>query len=283
MYKIDLTKGQFKKMIEAIQKDSPINLRLKANQIKGNKGVDLQLNATQKKKVDKARKNKKGMMLKFTKSHIKKMKKGGILPILAALAPFAIAALTGAAGAAGTFGATKGLEAIERAIEKGKEKKGSALFPPGFTGQTGNAIVGFRPTGRGQAGGRRDARKPAKPAMRHYQDFLTPDELDFEARRQTEASERARARARQMEIIRKSDEMRKREEERLMLEKERNLKKIQDFKENVEELSGQGLRPFGNGLSPFGTGLNPIGIRIKRGSALFPHGVNINGNGLSPF
>lgn len=172
--KLHLSQIQVNNLVKAIKTSTPVKLRFSIDQLRSNSGVMLPLTPTQIIKLDKAKAIGKGVMVSFSKAQIMQMKKdGGVLPVLAALAPFAIAALTGAAGAAGTFGANKLLGAIDKAIEKGK-KEGSALFPPGYTGQTGNALVTYRPTGRGrgQKGGRRDAIKPVKPIFHKTDDIL---------------------------------------------------------------------------------------------------------------
>lgn len=258
-YKIDLSDGQIKSLTIAIQNQHPIRLRLTYKQIKGVKGVDLKLSKMHHKKIDKARKDKKGMVLNLSKAQIKKMQQGGILPVLAALAPVAIALLSGAAGAAGTYGANKLFGFIDKKIEEGKKKKGSALFPPGYTGQTGQAVVGYKPTGRGQQGGRRDAKKPAKPVTRHYVDWMTPTQIKEE-----------REREKNMAL---ANEEKKREIDEMIKNLEELPDDVDDYIYDYDYLynEGNGLRPMGtgrmsrgNGLAPFGSGLFPQGVRPDR-------------------
>jgi len=138
---IDLSKFQVKELIKALENTSPINMKFGLKQLQSGKGVPIMLTKTQMNQLNKAVSNNKGLVLKFSGNQISKMKKdGGVIPILAALAPFAIAALTGAAGAAGTFGANKALQALDKAFKK---KDGTSIYPPGYTGQSGNGKPGY--------------------------------------------------------------------------------------------------------------------------------------------
>ena len=85
-------------------------------------------------KITKAKLQKKGVELKFSKTQLSKQ--GGILPFLAAAIPALIAAGKAAAlGAAGAAGAA-GVKGIVDAVQKGKglkflPKRGKGIFLPG--------------------------------------------------------------------------------------------------------------------------------------------------------
>ena len=118
-YGVNLTAGQKTSLARAIKTGSELSLRLKKDQLSGKD--ELMLTKTQINKIKKAAQNKTGVVIKISKSHIKKsVKQGGslfgtlamlgakALPYVTTAASKALPALaTGAVSALGSLGIDK--------------------------------------------------------------------------------------------------------------------------------------------------------------------------------
>ena len=118
-YGVKLSDGQKTSLARAIKTNSEVSLRLKNNQLSGKD--ELMLTKTQINKIKKAAQNRAGVVLKISKSHIKKsVKQGGslfsslamlgakALPYMTKAASKALPALaTGAVSALGSLGMDK--------------------------------------------------------------------------------------------------------------------------------------------------------------------------------
>jgi hypothetical protein len=133
---IFLTDGQKKNLTKAINNNSSIKIKLSNIQIKQNGNVPILLTNSQINKINKSKTENKGMVLNMSMAQIRANKKeGGILPFLI---PIAIAGASAIAGGIASWGTKKALDAVDKAIEKGK--KGNGLMPLG---------QGLRPLGQG--------------------------------------------------------------------------------------------------------------------------------------
>jgi hypothetical protein len=121
-FQVDLTDGQRKKLMSAVEKSSPLTLKFKHEQL--GKGTELLFTQRQINKLAKAMSEGMGAQIKFSQAVVRKMKSGGILPVLAALAPLGIALLSGALSTASAYGTSKAIKAIEKGAEK-KKGRGS--------------------------------------------------------------------------------------------------------------------------------------------------------------
>jgi len=127
-----LSDSQKKKLSSAIKNGKEVTIRLSYDELTGPNPV--MITAGQQAKINKAKLQKKGVELKFSKTQLSKQ--GGILPFLAAAIPALIAAGKAAAlGAAGAAGAS-GVKAIVDAAQKGRgfkilPKRGKGIFLPG--------------------------------------------------------------------------------------------------------------------------------------------------------
>ena len=132
-HSVTLSENQKKKLADAIKHGQGVTIRLSYNELTGSNPI--LITSQQLAKINKARLQKKGVELKFSKTQLSKQ--GGILPFLVAAIPALIAAGKAAAlGAAGAAGAS-GVKAIVDAVQKGKglkvlpRKTGKGMFLPG--------------------------------------------------------------------------------------------------------------------------------------------------------
>jgi len=131
-YSVSLSDSQKKKLSSAIKNGKEVTIRLSYDQLTGPNPV--MITSGQQAKINKAKLQKKGVELKFSKTQLSKQ--GGILPFLAAAIPALVAAGKAAAlGAAGAAGAS-GVKAIVDAAQKGRgfkilPKRGKGIFLPG--------------------------------------------------------------------------------------------------------------------------------------------------------
>jgi hypothetical protein len=106
---VTLTKGQAKKIHDALNKDGSVTIRLSKDNLHGN--INLPLTQTQ---INKIKKSKNGVQLKLSKSQIEHMEKtGGFLPLI----PL-IAAILGGVG-----GLTGGIASAVSAAKSNNEQK----------------------------------------------------------------------------------------------------------------------------------------------------------------
>ena len=131
-YGVKLTDGQKTNLARAIKTNSELSLRLKNNQLSGRN--ELMLTKTQVNKIKKAAQNKTGVVLKISKSHIRKsVKQGGSLfSSLALLGAKALPFVTKAASKAFPALATGAVSALgSLGIDKmfGKGQSGGFLIP----------------------------------------------------------------------------------------------------------------------------------------------------------
>ena len=131
-YGVKLTDGQKTSLARAIKTGSALSLRLKNNQLSGRD--ELMLTKTQITKIKKAAQNKTGVVIKISKSHIKKsIKQGGSLfSSLAMLGAKALPFVTKAASKAFPALATGAVSALgSLGIDKifGKGMTGGFLIP----------------------------------------------------------------------------------------------------------------------------------------------------------
>ena len=133
-YNVSLSESQKKKLASAIKAGKGVTIRLSYNELTGSNPI--LVTSQQQAKINKAKLQKKGVQLKFSKTQLSKQ--GGFLPFLAAAIPALVAAGKAAAlGAAGAAGAA-GLKGIVDAVQNGKGLKvlpkkstGRGLFLPG--------------------------------------------------------------------------------------------------------------------------------------------------------
>ena len=131
-YSVSLSDSQKKKLSSAIKNGKEVTIRLSYDELTGRNPV--MITAGQQAKINKAKLQKKGVQLKFSKTQLSKQ--GGFLPFLAAAIPALVAAGKAAAlGAAGAAGAS-GVKAIVDAAQKGRgfkilPKRGKGIFLPG--------------------------------------------------------------------------------------------------------------------------------------------------------
>lgn len=95
---VDLTEEQGKKIIKAVESDSNVNISLKPNALSGND--PLWLTKTDITKLERAKKDNKGVMLKLSKTNVqyikqklKSAKSGGVLGTLGTIALTALPSL----------------------------------------------------------------------------------------------------------------------------------------------------------------------------------------------
>jgi hypothetical protein len=126
-YNIALSKAQISKISKAIEDSTPVKIKLTAGQIKQKGEIPMMMTQSQINKINKMREAGKGMILSMSTAQIRENKKdGGIIPFLI---PIGIAAASAIAGTVATWGAKKGLDAIDKAIDKAKD--GNGLYPLG--------------------------------------------------------------------------------------------------------------------------------------------------------
>ena len=131
-YSVSLSESQKKKLASAIKNGNEVTIRLSYDELTGPNPI--LITSQQHTKINKAKLQKKGVELKFSKTQLSKQ--GGFLPFLAAAIPALIAAGKAAAlGAAGAAGAA-GVKGIVDAVQKGKglkvlPKRGKGIFLPG--------------------------------------------------------------------------------------------------------------------------------------------------------
>ena len=129
---VTMSEDQKKKLVNAIKHNKEVAIRLGYNELTGPNPI--LITPQQLAKINKAKLQKKGVQLKFSKTQLSKQ--GGFLPFLAAAIPALIAAGKAAAlGAAGAAGAAA-VKGIVDAVQKGKglkilPKRGKGLFLPG--------------------------------------------------------------------------------------------------------------------------------------------------------
>lgn len=139
-YKVNLSPGQIRSVVAAIEAGNPATVKLKVGDL--GHGVDMLFTQSQLNRIGKAIDQKKGIQLKMSAAQMRAMKKdGGILPILAALAPVGVALLGGVASALGAYGTTKVIGALD--------KSGNSLAPLGGCMVCGNALAPFGTNPRG--------------------------------------------------------------------------------------------------------------------------------------
>jgi hypothetical protein len=133
-YNVNLSDNQKKKLANAIKNGKEVAIRLSYDELTGPNPI--LITSQQQTKINKAKLQKKGAELKFSKTQLSKQ--GGFLPFLAAAIPALIAAGKAAAlGAAGAAGAAS-VRGIVDAVQKGKGLKvlskkatGRGVFLPG--------------------------------------------------------------------------------------------------------------------------------------------------------
>jgi hypothetical protein len=131
-YSVSLSESQKKKLASAIKTGKEVTIRLSYNELTGSNPI--LITSQQQTKINKAKLQKKGVQLKFSKTQLSKQ--GGFLPFLAAAIPALVAAGKAVAlGAAGAAGAA-GVKGIVDAVQKGKglkilRKRGKGIFLPG--------------------------------------------------------------------------------------------------------------------------------------------------------
>jgi hypothetical protein len=131
-YSVSLSDSQKKKLASAIKSGKGVAIRLSYNELTGSNPILVTLQ--QQEKINKAKLQKKGVELKFSKTQLSKQ--GGFLPFLAAAIPALVAAGKAAAlGAASAAGASA-VKGIVDAAQKGKglkilPKRGKGIFLPG--------------------------------------------------------------------------------------------------------------------------------------------------------
>ena len=136
-YKVNLSQGQKAKLAKAIKDGSALKLRLGKNSLSGND--ELLLSPRQIAKLQKARQNKTGAEISFSKSAIRKsVQQGGSLwTSLLKLTPFLTRGVskiaphlaTGAVSALGSLGIDKIFGSGMHAQAKGGRPKGGAVLP----------------------------------------------------------------------------------------------------------------------------------------------------------
>ena len=131
-HSVSLSESQKKKLASAIKTGKGETIRLSYDELTGSNPI--LVTSQQQAKINKAKLQKKGVQLKFSKTQLSKQ--GGFLPFLAAAIPALVAAGKAAAlGAAGAAGAA-GVKGIVDAVQKGKglkilPKRGKGIFLPG--------------------------------------------------------------------------------------------------------------------------------------------------------
>jgi hypothetical protein len=144
-YQLPITEGQRKKIARAYETKSPVSVRLTGKQLLEMPNISILLTKRQVDKMEKVKSMGIGVVLKLSVAQLRAQKKeGGFLPAI--LVPIITALATGALSATAGYAANKGLNAIEKAIEKKKKKKeeGSGLFPLG-SGLFPLGTLGSRP------------------------------------------------------------------------------------------------------------------------------------------
>jgi len=132
-YSVSLSDNQKKKLTSAIKTGKEVSIRLSYDELTGPNPI--LITSQQQEKINKAKLQKKGVELKFSKTQLSKQ--GGFLRFLAAAIPALIAAGKAAAlGAAGATGASAVKAIVDAATQKGKRlkilsKKGKGIFFPG--------------------------------------------------------------------------------------------------------------------------------------------------------
>jgi hypothetical protein len=131
-YSVSLSESQKKKLASAIKSGKEVAIRLSYNELTGSNPI--LITSQQQTKINKAKLQKKGIELKFSKTQLSKQ--GGFLPFLAAAIPALVAAGKAAAlGAVGAAGASA-VKGIVDATQRGKglkilPKRGKGIFLPG--------------------------------------------------------------------------------------------------------------------------------------------------------
>lgn len=122
---IYMSEGQKKKLATAFNKMAPIKIKFSNTQLKKQGNMPIMVTKSQMNRIDKAKKDNKGMMLSISLAQMRAMKKeGGILPFLIPIAIAGASALaTGALSALGGLAVNK--------IASALDKKGEGLGPLG--------------------------------------------------------------------------------------------------------------------------------------------------------
>jgi hypothetical protein len=131
-YSVSLSDSQKNKLASAVKNGREVAIRLSYDELTGLNPI--LVTHQQLAKINKAKLQKKGVELKFSKTQLSKQ--GGFLPFLAAAIPALVAAGKAAAlGAVGAAGASA-VKGIVDAAQKGKglkilPKRGKGIFLPG--------------------------------------------------------------------------------------------------------------------------------------------------------
>jgi len=131
-YGVSLSESQKKKLASAIKTGKEVTIRLSYDELTGPNPI--LVTSQQQEKINKAKLQKKGVELKFSKTQLSKQ--GGFLPFLAAAIPALIAAGKAAALGAATAAGASAMKGIVDAAQKGKglkilPKRGKGIFLPG--------------------------------------------------------------------------------------------------------------------------------------------------------
>lgn len=129
---IYMSEGQKKKLATAFNKMAPIKIKFSNTQLKKQGNMPIMVTKSQMNRIDKSKKDNKGMVLSISLAQMRAMKKeGGILPFLIPIAIAGASALaTGALSALGGLAVNKIASALDKKGE-GLRPLGSGISPIG--------------------------------------------------------------------------------------------------------------------------------------------------------